>query len=87
MNTANTQMVRVSITLPKKVWDELEQEILSRERSTFITAAIEDKLRKEKMAKAFTELASLPPTFTDVDDSALLIRDIRKEENKHGVKS
>ena len=82
MNTANTQIVRVNVTLPKKVWNELEQEIPSRGKSNFIAAAIEDKLRNEKRKKAFAELASLPPTFTDINDSATYIREMRNEEDR-----
>jgi transcriptional regulator NrdR family protein len=82
MTTINTQVVRINVTLPKKVWTALEQEIPKRRKSNFIAAAIEDKLRKEKREKAFVELASLPPTFTDIDDSATFIREMRNEEDK-----
>src|SRR5436190_4176477 len=86
MNTVNTQVVRINITLPKRVWNELEQEIPSRGKSNFIASAIEDKLRSEKREKAFVELASLPPTFTDVDDSVTFIREMRNEEDKERSK-
>ena len=82
MNTANTQIVRVNVTLPKKVWNELEQKIPSRGKSNFIASAIEDKLRSKKREKAFVELASLPPTFTDMGDSATFIREMRNEEDR-----
>lgn len=86
MNTVDTQVVRRNITLPKRVWNELEQEIPSGRKSKFIASAIEDKLRSEKREKAFVELASLPPTFTDVDDSAAFIREVRNKEDKERSK-
>ena len=86
MNTGYTHIVRVNVTLPKRVWNELEQEVPRRGKSTFIASAIEDKLRSAKKAKAFTELASLPPTFTNVDDSVKYIREMRNEEDKERSK-
>lgn len=80
MNTANT--IRVNITIPKQVWSELAETAPKGEKSRFITEAIEEKLLQEKKRKAFKELATLPPTFTDIPDGAAYIRDMRHAEDK-----
>jgi len=81
MNTADMSLIRVNLTLPQHVWGELARELPQRGRSKFITSAIEEKLRREKMKKAFAELASLPPAFSAITDSASYVSTMRKEED------
>ena len=82
MNIANTNTVRVNITIPEMIWSELEQEIPQRGKSAFITKAIEEKLRSQKREKALKKLASLPPAFVGINDATLYIREMRQEDDK-----
>ena len=86
MNTANTHTVRINVTVPEKVWNDLEQEIPNRGKSAFITEAIEEKLRSTKREKAFKRLASLPPTFVDIPNGATYIHEMRQREDKERSK-
>lgn len=74
--------VRINITIPKNIWSELKKEVPIRGKSNFVADAIEEKLRVKKRIKAFTDLASLPPTFTNIADGATHISTSRKNENK-----
>ena len=74
--------VRVNITIPKDIWHELEKEVPQRKKSSFISKAIEEKLRVKKRKKAFAELASLPPTFADIFDGAGYVHALRRREDE-----
>lgn len=74
--------VRINITIPKNIWMELEKEVPERSKSSFVAHAIEDKLRDKKRKKAFADLATLPPTFTNINDGAEYISNMRKKEDK-----
>ena len=80
-NMEPSTTVRINITIPKNVWNELEKEIPGRKKSKFIADAIVEKLRIQKKKKAFLDLASLPPTFAHIPDGAEYITTMRKNED------
>lgn len=78
----NTAIVRVNITLPARVWNNLEYLVPRRGKSRFIADAIEDKLHREKRAKVFAQLTSLPPAFSEIRESAVYIHRLRRKEEE-----
>ena len=83
MNTANTTpIIRINITIPKNLIDELEKEVPPRGKSGFIAKAIEEKLERERREKAFIELRDAPPAFTHIKDAAKYVSQMRKNEDK-----
>ncbi|GEM_PF-1642265 len=81
MNIAN--VVRINITVPRKLLSELEKQVPIRGKSGFVSEAIEEKLAREKKEKALKELSKLPATFTNIGDGAEYIASERKKEDKH----
>lgn len=78
----NTGVVRINITVPKKLLSELEKEVPDRGKSGFVASAIEEKLARERKEKALKELSKLPATFTNIGDGAKYIASEREKEDK-----
>ena len=74
--------IRINITIPKHLISELEKEVPERGKSSFISSAIEEKLIRERRKDALNKLATLPPTFTDVKNSAEFVAKIRATDDK-----
>ena len=68
-NPIHAGVVRINITVPHWIVSELKKEVPKRGKSSFVTAAIKEKLAREKREKAFKKLAELPPTFVNITDS------------------
>lgn len=87
MNVANTGVVRINVTVPRRLLSELEKEVPGRGKSGFVSEAIEEKLARQKKEQAFKELAKLPATFTHIKDGAEYVRGERtKEQNKRSAR-
>lgn len=86
MNIANTGVVRVNITVPKKLLSELEKEVPKRGKSSFVSEAIKEKLARKQKDKALKELAELPATFTGIENGASYIGNERTRQDKERTK-
>lgn len=82
MDVMNSGVVRINVTIPKRLISELEKEIPERGKSGFVAKAIEEKLAKKKKEKALKELTKLPATFTNIGDGAKYIAGEREREDK-----
>ncbi|MGH9987486.1 MAG: hypothetical protein ACRD8W_26375, partial [Nitrososphaeraceae archaeon] len=51
-------------------------------KSSFITKAIEEKLRRERREAAIIALRKLPPAFPQIRDAASYVNKLRKEDDK-----
>ena len=78
-------MTRINITLPAPLAKELKREASKRGKSGYIAAAIAEKIRRERRARAWKKLENLPATFTHIDDSAEYIHRIRREDDKKRI--
>lgn len=87
MNTMDNRVVRINVTVPKKLLSELEKTVPERGKSGFVSEAIAEKLVREKRVKALKELAKLPATFTDIKDGAEYVVLTREQEDKERSKS
>ena len=81
MDIMNTGVVRINVTVPKRLLSELEKEVPERGKSGFVSKAIEEKLARKKKEKALEELAKLPATFTSIKDGAKYVASEREREN------
>ncbi len=82
MDTINVGVVRINVTIPKRLISELEKEVPKRKKSGFVSKAIEEKLARKKKERALRELANLPATFTNIKDGADYIASGRGKEDK-----
>lgn len=82
MDIINAGVVRINVTIPKKLISELEKEVPERGKSGFVSQAIEEKLARNKKERALRELAKLPATFTNIRDGAEYIASERAKEDK-----
>lgn len=82
MNGINAGVVRINVTVPRRLLSELEKEVPERGKSGFVSEAIEEKLARKKKEKALKELAKLPATFTNIKDGAEYIAREREREDK-----
>jgi len=82
MDIINTGVVRINVTVPKRLLSELEKEVPERGKSRFVSKAIEEKLAKEKRERALRELTRLPATFLLIEDGAKYIVREREREDK-----
>lgn len=82
MSASNAGSVRINITIPGRLLVELKREVPDGRKSGFIAEAIEEKLVRDKRARALDALSKLPPTFSAVDDGAAYISDEREREER-----
>ena len=82
MNTA-TEYVRVNLTIPKALIQDMKKMDKKINMSKFTSDALREKLARAKREKAFKEILAGPPSFTDIEDSAAYVRSLRAEnENR-----
>lgn len=87
MDVTNAGVVRINVTVPRRLLSELKKEVPERGKSGFVSEAIEEKLARKKKEKALKELAKLPATFTHINDGATYVRSERtKEQNERLVR-
>jgi metal-responsive CopG/Arc/MetJ family transcriptional regulator len=82
----NTNVTRINITIPKKIITELEKAVPNRGKSSYISAAIQEKLIRERRIEALKDLRKLPATFTNIKDSTKYITKMRKDDDKKRFK-
>lgn len=79
----NTSVVRINITIPKRLISELEKEVPTRGKSGFICSAIKEKLIRERRKEALNTLATLPPTFHQINNSTKYVEKMRTTDDKN----
>ena len=82
MNTT-TGYTRLNITLPKDVAEYVRSN--TKNISKYISEAISERVAREERQRAIHDILSEPPSFTDIDDSAVYVRELRavdKERDK-----
>ncbi len=79
MNTA-TRYTRVNLTIPKDIIEYLKRH--SDNMSRYISEAVRERIARERREKAFREILSAKPTFTDVKDGVSFVRDVRTSDKK-----
>ena len=77
-----TNFVRVNVSLPIGLVKELKEKIPARGVSRFIADAAMEKIVVEKRRRALRELLEAPPSFTDIRDSSVYIRKMRRLDEK-----
>lgn len=58
---------RINVTFPVELLDEMRRLLPSRERNSFIVAATEEAMRREKLGRVLTELREKGPIWSDED--------------------
>lgn len=79
--------VRTHVVMPKEVVAEVDRLVGSRHRSEFVTEAVEEKLRQERLKEAAHRLAgSLAhggiPEWDTSESAAEWVRSLRRESDK-----
>lgn len=80
--------VRTHIVMPKEVVDEVDELVGSRHRSEFVTEAVEDKLRRERLKVVAREFGGLLaghntiPEWDTAESAAEWVRSLRREADK-----
>ncbi len=82
METMTSTTVRVNVSMPKEVLAELQKLVPAGRKSEFISAAVEKELATLKRKQALEKFATLPPTFSDIDDSVAYVRTLRRESEQ-----
>jgi hypothetical protein len=83
MNFANT--IQMNVIIPKNLFSQLKQFVSLTDKSSFINAAIEEKLIRERRINALSILKKnkdIPPAFSDIQDSASYINAERANDDK-----
>ncbi len=73
--STTSDVIRLSITVPRSLVKDLKTEVNN--LSKYITEAILERRKREQREKAWQELLSAPPTFTEIDDPVAFIRELR----------
>jgi hypothetical protein len=79
MNTA-TGYARLNITLPKNMAEYMRRN--TKNISKYVSEAVSVRMEREKREDAMKAILSGPPTFTDIDDSAVYVRALREEDKE-----
>jgi hypothetical protein len=77
-----TEFGKLNITRPKRVLMILDAMVPARKKSRFITAAIEEKLAKERRENAFAALLQAPPTLTEIDNPVAWVDELRRADEE-----
>ena len=80
MNTQTT--IRMNISAPTWFVEKLKKTVGNRNMSKFLVAAGEEKLRREDRLQAMEEVRQFGPTFTEIDDAATYVRDLRASDTE-----
>ena len=75
-------VVRINITIPVNILNELEEFASPRGKSGFVAQAVEEKLRREKREEALKRQAKMSDAFPQIKDGAEYIAKTRKKEDK-----
>ena len=79
----NTQtVVRVNVTIPKGIIEDVKRLDAKRSISKFASEAMSEKLAREKRERALNAILAGPPTFTDIEDSTAYVRALRTEDRE-----
>ncbi|MGE0544147.1 MAG: hypothetical protein AB7R89_28610 [Dehalococcoidia bacterium] len=77
---------RIHIVLPREVVDEVDRLVGHRRRSKFMTEAVQEKLRREKLTAALVATAGLLkdadiPHWATPEKTSAWVRDLRQEDD------
>ncbi len=83
----SNEMIRIRVVMPKSVVDEVNRLIEPRHRSAFVTAAVAEKLSRERLRRAALRLGgSLTdkdiPGWESTESAAQWVRSLRHGSNK-----
>lgn len=78
----NGDTVRINISLPEETVRRIKIIAPKRGVSKFLGEAAEEKIKAIDRRKAFNEILEAPPTFTNIKDSSVWIRKLRREDEK-----
>ena len=67
--------VRINISVPQELVTAVKKRTTN--VSKYISDAMQEKLRREEIAKTIDELRNHPPTFQAIDDPTAYIRSLR----------
>jgi hypothetical protein len=73
----------MTISVPEDFVEELKASVSSGNISRFLVEGGREKLERERRERALRDLASLPPAFPDITDSAKYIHELRRKEDAH----
>jgi len=79
MNTA-TGYTRVNLTISKDIFEYLKRN--TENMSKYVSEAVRERITRERREKALKEILSGEPTFTDVKDGAIYVRELRSADKK-----
>jgi hypothetical protein len=72
-----SNITRVNISMPKRIFTEVRNFVSGRNFSKFVTSAIEEKMARMKREEALKRLVEAPASFTDVDDPVAHVKTLR----------
>ena len=79
---SQTNFVRVNISLPSDLVKELKEKVPARRISRFLSDAAREKIQTLTQEEAFKELLAGPPAFTEIKDSVVYVRKMRRLDEK-----
>ena len=83
----NTQTnTRMNISAPAWFVNKLKRTVGNRNMSKFLVEAGEEKLRREARLQAMEEVRQFGPTFTEIDDAAAYVRDLRASDTERATR-
>jgi hypothetical protein len=80
-------LTRTHVIAPKELIKEVDQLVGPRRRSDFIAAAVDEKLKREKILRAVRRAAKLPaevdiPGWETPEAASQWVHDIRRESDR-----
>lgn len=80
-------MTRTHVIAPKQLIKEVDQLVGPRRRSDFITAAVDEKLKREKLLRATRRAAKLPaevdiPGWETPEAVSKWVHDLRRQSDR-----
>ena len=80
-------LTRTHVIAPKRLIKEVDQLVGPRRRSNFIAAAVDEKLKREKLLRAVRHAANLPaetdiPGWETPERASQWVHDLRRESDR-----
>jgi hypothetical protein len=75
--------MRVTISVPRDLINELKSSISLGSISKFLVEAARKELTMIRREKALKELEKLPPAFPEIKDAAQYVHEMRRRDDEH----
>lgn len=75
-------ITRINVSFPEETYRLIKRVAPKRGISRFLAEAAEEKIRNLERVKAFREILSAPPAFTDIKNSVAWVRRMRRFDEK-----